>query len=143
MLALPPAERAALVQAWALFLLVEIGLRVLSFPRLLALLGKTSRGSPDSPGRADGPSLARLAWAVGVAGRYTPVAPTCLKSALVLSWLLRRRGVATTLAIGVARREGGLTAHAWLEREGQAVAGMSGGEGYTPLCCLGTMGREG
>ncbi len=113
-------------------------LRVLSFKRLLAFMERMPRRRRDGPGRAGEPSLPRLTWLVEVAGRHAPVEPTCLKTALVLFWLLQRRGIATTLRIGVARRDGALVAHAWLERQGQVIAGLPGGEGYAPLVSSGT-----
>lgn len=71
------------------------------------------------------------------AGRYAPVRPTCLKSALVLSWLLRQRGIATTLRIGVVRRQGTLAAHAWLEHDGAVIHGFAGDEVYEPIFSTG------
>ncbi|MBI4588185.1 MAG: lasso peptide biosynthesis B2 protein [Candidatus Rokubacteria bacterium] len=129
---LAPGERVILVQAWGLFVLVEVALRILSFTRLLTLsdtLFLKRRGRADA---VPVPSLPRLAWLVEVAGRYVPVNATCLKQALVLSWILGRRGIATTLRIGVARPEGILEAHAWLERQGEAIGGLTG-DGYEPL----------
>jgi len=118
---LPPAERLILGQAWALFLLVELALRILPFKRLLALyhrMGARGRREPifELP-------LPRLVWLVEVAGRHAPVNATCLKKALVLSWLLGRRGIRTELRIGVARDNGSLKGHAWLLSDGQAILG--------------------
>ncbi len=79
------------------------------------------------------PSLARAFWLVEVAGRYSPVNATCLKKAIVLSWLLRKRGMVTTLRIGVARRDGTLIAHAWLEQGGQVILGHPECDGYERL----------
>lgn len=117
---LAPGERALLARAWALTVLVELALRVLPFRRVLALC---QRPSPRArPGRAPAASIERLVWLVEVAGRYTPGPATCLREALVLSRLLSRRGIATTFRIGVARDPGTrLAAHAWLERDGQAL----------------------
>jgi len=129
---LPPGERVVLVQAWLLFLLVELALGVLSFQRLLTLLHNRGLMQPEEPAETV-PSPARLAWLVEVASRFTPVTATCLKQALVLSWLLKRRGIATTLHIGVARREGTLAAHAWLESNGQVLFGQAERDGFTPL----------
>jgi hypothetical protein len=70
---------------------------------------------------------------VEVAGRYTPVTATCLKKALVLSWLLARRGTHTEVRIGVARHEGRLKAHAWLDYDGQAIFGHQEFERYETL----------
>jgi hypothetical protein len=121
-LRLPPGERAFLFQAWALFVFFEFALRVVPFRRLL-VVARTAP-SPRPLGSAPiAPPLWRLVRLVEVAGRYATSNPTCLKQALVLSWLLRRRGVATSLHIGVARRDGRLAAHAWLERDDDVILG--------------------
>ena len=129
---LPPGERLVLVQAWTLLLLMEPALRVLPFQQLRALCNHAGRKRPGTSS-ASVPSASRLAWLVEVAGRFTPVTATCLKKALVLSWLLGRQGIASTLQIGVARHGDALTAHAWLEQQGQVLFGLPECEGYRPL----------
>ncbi len=129
---MPPADRLTLAQAWVLLLLADVALRILGFKRLLAVSRKISRRREVPPG-APPSSAARLAWLVEVAGRHSHVSATCLEKAIVLSWLLGRRGLATTLRIGVARREGTLAAHAWLEHAGQVILGHPGGDEYAGL----------
>ncbi len=130
---LPRDERALLAQAWGLFLLADLALRILPLPRLLAFSDRLIRRPMARPPSPPVPPPARLASLVEVAGRYAPLRATCLKKSLVLSWLLGRRGIATRLHIGVARREGRIEAHAWLERDGQAIPGLPGPDGYEPL----------
>jgi hypothetical protein len=74
--------------------------------------------------------LWRLADAVA---RRAPRRPTCLAQALAVGWLLRRRGIATTLRFGVRRQEGVFAAHAWLECAGQAIGPARVTQGFTPL----------
>ena len=131
---LSPREGIILAQAWALFFLVDLGLKSLPFKHLLALCQKWPLRNGRDVAPVPSPSLTRVVWLVEVAGRYTPVNGTCLKKALVLSWILGRRGIATTLRIGVARHEGtSLTAHAWLERGGEALLGQAEVECHEPL----------
>ena len=131
---LPRRERLILAQAWGLFLLADLALRAPPFTHLLALSRKARVKRLDEPALARPPAMPRLVWLVEVAGRHSPVNATCLKKALVLSWLLRRRGIPTELRIGVARQEGGLVkAHAWLDCDGQAVLGHEEMERYEPL----------
>jgi Transglutaminase-like superfamily len=129
-LKLSPAERAVLVQAWTLFVVVDLLLRLVSFNHLLRLtrLGRQARCAHEQPA-----SLDRLVWLVDVAARYAPVRPTCLTRALVLSRILGRRGLASELRIGVAHRDGGLAAHAWVERNGQPLADPAAPGEYEPL----------
>jgi hypothetical protein len=127
------ADRVLLCQAWGLFLLAELALRILPLKSLLAVGQKLSLKTRQEPGAARPARVPHLAWLVEVAGRYAPVKATCLKQALVLSWLLGRRGIATTLRIGVARGGGSFEAHAWLEQDGQVLLGLPASEGYEPL----------
>ncbi len=130
---LPPRERVILAQAWGLFLLVDLALRILPFKRILAFC------QPFPPGRRNGstaersPSVSRVVWLVEIAGRYAPGRAACLKKALVLSWIFRRIDVATTLQIGVSRQEGRLKAHAWVDYDGQTIFGHEESERYEPL----------
>jgi len=121
-------ERQALVEAWSALLLLAGAVRVLSLPRLLAVCRALSGGVARGPG----PSVSRLVSLVEVAGRYAPGA-TCLTKALAAGLILRRRGIATTLSIGVSRRGRDLTAHAWLEAEGRVLLGHQEREAYEPI----------
>lgn len=129
---LPPSERLILAQAWGLFILVELALRILPFMRLLNLSKKVFQKQKGEPAW-DWPSVVRMSWLVEVAGRYAPVKVTCLKKALVLSWLFGRRGTQAELQIGVARQQGGLKAHAWLDLDGQVIIGHQELERYETL----------
>jgi len=123
---LPRAERAVLVEAWLTFLLVDVALRTLPFARLLAHCSRPARRPRPSP------AAARLAHLVEAAARHVPVRAGCLERALVLGALLRRRGIAATITIGVTRHHAGVAAHAWVEHDGAIVLGAAGGE-FTPL----------
>lgn len=121
-------ERRALVEAWGALLVLAPAVRVLSLPRLLAICRALSAGAARGPG----PSVSRLVWLVEVAGRYAP-GTTCLTTALAAGLVLRRRGVATTLRIGVSRRGRDLTAHAWLEADGRVLVGAAESQDYEPI----------
>jgi hypothetical protein len=74
-----------------------------------------------------------MAWLVDVADRYAPGKSSCLRQTTALAWLLRRRGIATSLRIGVAREGGNLEAHAWLQSEEGELLGLSDSDKYVPL----------
>jgi hypothetical protein len=65
--------------------------------------------------------ITRLGALVNIAARHVPCPVTCLTRSLLLGWLLRRRGVATSLRIGVRLTHGVLDAHAWIEHAGIPV----------------------
>jgi len=66
----------------------------------------------------------RAAWAARAVGRrFLPERP-CLTQALVLQYLLLRRGDdSTELHIGVTKTDEELQAHAWVERSGRVLIG--------------------
>lgn len=128
-------ERWFLAHAWLLLLVTDLALRVLPFATVLDYC-RCPGVSQDTP-LPDLPTpVARLAWLVEVAGRYCPAGTSCLKEALVLSWFLARRGVPTTLRVGVGRHEGAFSAHAWLEQDGRIVLGGPNCDAYAPLSPL-------
>lgn len=132
-LQLSPSDWHFLGQAWLLFLFVEVGLHILPFKSLLKVYRADRLKKRQPSSRTQAFSVPRLAWLVNIAGRYHLVHGTCLKQALVLSWLLKRRGLSTFLRIGVSRHAGALKAHAWLEQDGRIILGLHVHEHYEPL----------
>lgn len=116
----PPADLAMLGAALVLVGAVRLGLRVVSFSRLRALLAYLGR-----PTRDAAPDFApRAIWAVERASRLLLPRRPCLTQALALQLLFRRRRLPAVLRIGVAKDEqGALRAHAWLESAGRIVIG--------------------
>jgi hypothetical protein len=53
---------------------------------------------------------------------YVPGA-TCLPQALAAQFLLSRRGIMTDLKLGVAKCEGAVLGHAWIELDGKPIFG--------------------
>jgi hypothetical protein len=112
------AEARLLLEAALLLPLTRVALRYLGLRRWQATLARFSSSPPCSfQVRDDGYS--RLA-ARSVAAAAARVAPgdTCLAQALVLWWLLRRRGLDGGLRIGVRKNGEQLAAHAWIEYRG-------------------------
>ena len=118
-----------LVEATGAVVAFDLALRLFSSKTCLAVF--ESKGG--SHQRQEGADLQRMAWLVEVADRYTPGRSSCLRQAAALAWLLRRRGIATNLRIGVAREEGKLVAHSWLQSEEGELFGLSDIEKYALL----------
>jgi len=127
---LPPTRRRLAVTSLLTVAAVRIGLAVLPFGRLRAILRRVKSSPSRRPGAV--PSAEELAWAVGVASRYVPRA-TCLVQALALELLLARSGRAAEVRIGVAKQNGHLQAHAWVESEGQRLLEDSEPTRFTSL----------
>lgn len=75
---------------------------------------------------------ARLGQDVALVARHLPGQPTCLRQALAVARMLRRRGVTARVHLGAARA-GALSAHAWVTVDGLVVAGRAGRGGHTAL----------
>jgi Transglutaminase-like superfamily len=58
---------------------------------------------------------------------------SCLTQALATRVLLADEGHSSTLRLGMARIEGRLQAHAWLESGGAVVVGGAGHEQFAPF----------
>ncbi len=118
-----------LVQAAAVVVGFDLAFKLFSSKTCLALFERKT----DSQQRRQGVNLKRMAWLVDVADRYAPGKSSCLRQTAALAWLLRRRGVATSLRIGVARDEGKFVAHGWLESGEGELFGLSDRDKYVPL----------
>ncbi len=129
LLSLSFSEVWFLVKAAVAVVGFDLAFRLISSKACLALFERKAA----SHRRQKGVDPQRMAWLVEVADRYAPGKSSCLRQTAALAWLLRRRGVATSLRIGVARQEGKFTAHSWLETGEGEVFGLSETDKYTPL----------
>jgi len=116
---LSPSEWLILIEAWGSLLGFWLGLRWRSFDsvsesRLLIPGKKTAlSASPKNPERL----YQLVRWASLL--HLLPMA--CLERSLALQWMLRRRGVNAQLEIGAHKVSEGISAHAWVEVNGQVV----------------------
>lgn len=129
-------DRRLVVEAGALVAVTRLALSLLPYPRvptLMARLAARSRSRQDAI-RSD-----RLAWGVALTSRYIPRA-TCLTQALALQALLSRHGRSGVVHFGVAKDDGALRAHAWLESEGRILVGGAEAARFNSLSVSGERG---
>ncbi len=125
----------------ALFLLcwARLLIRLVPFRRLAPRLGRAQAES-SSLLTIDAQRLALdVAWAVGAATRHTPLRFVCLPQALAAKWMLRRRGIANTLYLGIAagrENASAMTAHAWLRCGDKIVTGAREIAGHVVVLSL-------
>jgi len=131
--ALGGRERFALVPATAGLIVARLALRALPLRKVLQWIElpaeERSEAAPIDP------QTERLVRAVERAAHgLFPHAP-CLTQAVVVQRLLRKRGHASDLRIGVRKVQGNLLeAHAWIEYRGVVVIGARGlSAAHTPL----------
>jgi len=124
--ALDRADRRLVLEAAVLIALAWTGLRLLGFATLRRTLDRVagSRGSARS-GQTHAALVGRVGWAVtAIAARFP--AATCLVQALAADTILRRRGIACELRIGVRPGDNGarpIEAHAWVDCGGAVAVG--------------------
>jgi len=120
-------EQRMLFQLLLLLPIIGAALRVLDVKRTCRLL---ARGIPkqriiSQANHADAAShnddVQRIARLVTIAANHGLYRATCLRRSVALWWLLRRRGVAAKIRIGVRKDQGTLQAHAWVEHNGQPL----------------------
>lgn len=126
------SDQRLLIKALALVGCVRLGLWILPFRTMRAIVARISRQvicnevSAASPVRQDRKLVKRTASAVRRASRYIPAA-SCLTQALATQMLLARGGQVSDLRIGVSKDENGeLIAHAWVVSHGRIVIGLRG-----------------
>jgi hypothetical protein len=130
--------RALRLRQWGL--LAEAGLllpaaaaaiALLPFARVASLAG----GARPTRGRApDVGELQALRWAIEAVARRVPFRSKCFERGLTAQWMLRRRGIETTLFYGAARESGGtLSAHVWVRSGESDVIGCEVAAGYATL----------
>jgi len=138
LLARSPAERTLLLEAAAWLALFRLVILLLPFRWIAPRLGRhmEESGEADDDDAAHRELVPRVGWAVAAAARHVPWQAVCLPQAMAAKAMLRRRGVDSTLYLGVVRdRE--MMAHAWLRVGGRIVTGGPGVDRYTVVSTFG------
>ena len=123
------ADRRLLVEATVLLAMVRFALVLLPF-RLVA----RHLGAPRQESDADvteRPVLRRVAWAIDAVSRRAPWRCKCLEQGIAAKMMLRRRRLANTLYLGVARGDREIEAHAWLRSGTMYVTGGSDNQRFS------------
>ena len=96
---------------------------------LVATVERARRSAPDAAGSPSStlPTAYRLARAVGRTLEPLPADSRCLMRSLVLTRILSRRGITSTLVIGTTPGPE-FAAHAWIEVDGLPVLPDGSGE---------------
>lgn len=134
-------------------LLIEAAARLTALRLCLALIGPARQ--PRLYGRAVAPALgeaanrsihlsaaerrtaARVGWAIARAERALPFDVVCLPQALVARRMLRRRGIASVMFLGIERGKpvDELGTHAWLVAGDVPVTGVRQAPRYKAFAC--------
>lgn len=116
--------RRVVIESGAALTVTYVGLRVAGFRRWKAALARLVPGPAGSTIATDRDELGfaqEIARLEQAAARHLFVRTNCLERSLVLSWLLKRYGVAAELKVGARKEEGRFEAHAWVEACGAVL----------------------
>lgn len=116
----------------------RVALRVLPPAAIFAWAGRP----PRKPRRFIADEPAWIAWAIEAVAARPLMHALCLPRALAAHAMLRRRGIASQLCLGVARQNGSLAAHAWVEAGAQTIVGGGEAQAFTRLAAFGATSAE-
>lgn len=103
-------DGAQVAEAIAYLALARVAVIALPFRLIARRLGTRQAETPAVAGVH--PASRHVAWAIAAASRRMPWRTECLEQAIAAKAMLRRRGIASTLYLGMLRDP--VAAHAWL-----------------------------
>jgi hypothetical protein len=134
LLRLPANDRRRVLEAAAALARASLELRLA--PSRKGRLGSLRNASADERvGAEQLREAARVGRTVARAADRLPWHPTCLRQALAVQRMLRRRSIPSRLHLGVTNATAG-EAHAWVTVAGRPVVGQSGLERFVPLAAF-------
>ena len=126
-------RRTYLREAAVMMILARLAVRVIPPARIFSWANRP----PRRINRFAGYEATWVAWAVEKAAAKPWINALCLPRALATHAMLRRRGIASRLCLGVARKESGLAAHAWVEVGKRKIDAGGAEVAYTRLAEFG------
>ena len=113
---------------------IRISLLTVPFRWLAPFLGSQMARSSDTDDSECNEIVEQVSWAVQSASRHLPWECKCLTQAIAGKRMLKRRGISSTLYLGLTKdREANLKAHAWLRRGNVIVIGAQGMHQFTVI----------
>lgn len=118
-----------------MLLLARLAVRVLPPARLFSWADRP----PRKVNRFAGEDVNWVAWAIEHSATRQGMDRMCLPRALAAHAMLRRRGIASRLCLGVARTGDDIAAHAWIEVAETAIIGGDATGHFTQLAAFGPL----
>ena len=115
-------EWQLLVTSAILLPLTALGLNLFGLKRTQQFMKYVTPSTPKtSQGKQEVQDCRMIARMVAVAANHSLYQACCLKKSLVLWWLLKRKGIEANLHIGVQKEGERLSAHSWVEINGNVL----------------------
>ena len=133
-------QRLVLLEAACNLAAAQVAIHLLPFRWVSSRLGRLGNKPPDRPISTEQQRQARqVGWAIMALARYFPWDAKCLAQAVAGKWMLQRRGLPSTLYLGVDRgrdEERWLEAHAWLRCGTDIITGERQHERFKVLAAF-------
>ena len=121
------SQRLVLFEAALYLAAAQAAVHLLPFRWIAPRLGSLGETPNERPINQEQQRQAQqVGWAVTALARYIPWDAKCLSQAVAGKWMLQRRGLPSTLYMGVERVHSGekwLEAHAWLRCGSDIITG--------------------
>jgi hypothetical protein len=138
------ADQWLFVQAYTVLGIARLAIIALPFRRLSGLLGEHLSESPTEVPPQQLAEARRVSWAVRRASSFTPWKSNCFPQAITAQFLLRRRGIPSTLYLGGALDgPDSMKAHAWLRCGPWMVTGGRGHRHFGVVAMFATCDSRG
>jgi Transglutaminase-like superfamily len=124
-------------EAAIMLAVARLAVEVVPPSRLFAWASRPPRRVQRFPGDEAG----WVGWAVETVGAKPWMRALCLPRAIAAQTMLRRRGIASKLCLGVARNGGAMEAHAWVEIGSDKIVGGIEAQRFTRLAEFGGASR--
>lgn len=132
-------EYVLFMEAWIFLAFARAVLIFLQFKKIVPLLGKTMVETTDEITEKKIDLLALISLSLNRAAKYSPWRTKCFEQAIAAKMMLKRRGMKTTLYLGVYKDQmNKLGAHAWLKYNSIIVTGGPFIEKYTVINWFGS-----
>jgi hypothetical protein len=132
-------HRLRILEAFACLGLARVVVLSVPFRFVARAVGRATaavHGADDRDTRS-GPRAVAVGQLVERVSRHTPWRSNCLAQALAATFMLRRRGLASSMYFGLAKSDAGrLEAHAWTRSSGVIVTGGRALERYTVVAVV-------
>jgi hypothetical protein len=141
-LSLAPLDQILLVEAGFWLGVARLAMLTLPFRWIKRGWGEPQALSAKKPRGTPTELLERVSWAVATASPHLPWDCLCLAQAMAAKAMLKRRGIPSTLSLGLAK-DGTAPpqGHAWLTCGDQVLTGWQGMERFTVITTFAENGK--
>jgi len=134
-------DRLLLLEALVVLGLARGAVLLVPFRRIAWWLGGPNTETAPECDAAQQAVVRRVGWAIRRVAPHTPWRSSCLAQAIAGKHMLQRRGVCSTLYLGVDREGGVMRAHAWLRAGAATVTGGGAEQPFVRLASFGGAAR--